>query len=47
MAEADGIPGQVFASVWEALEDKPGGGGQHEHSASPCRSSSEQGCQFA
>jgi hypothetical protein len=23
MAEADGIPGQVFASVWDALEDSP------------------------
>jgi len=23
MTEADGIPGQVFASVWDALEDSP------------------------
>lgn len=23
MTETDGIPGQVFASVWEALEDSP------------------------
>lgn len=23
MNEADGIPGQVFASVWDALEDGP------------------------
>lgn len=24
MAETSGIPGQVFASVWDALEDSPG-----------------------
>ena len=23
MTETDGIPGQVFASVWDALEDSP------------------------
>lgn len=23
MTEADGIPGQVFADVWDALEDSP------------------------
>ena len=23
MSETDGIPGQVFASVWDALEDSP------------------------
>ena len=23
MSEADGIPGQVFARVWDALEDSP------------------------
>ena len=23
MTEADGIPGQVFASVWDAIEDSP------------------------
>ena len=23
MTEAEGIPGQVFASVWDALEDSP------------------------
>lgn len=23
MTDADGIPGQVFGSVWEALEDSP------------------------
>ena len=23
MTEADGIPGQVFACVWNALEDSP------------------------